>query len=309
MNKKTENNILYQLTGKHSFEETTVEELNHITASLPYFGPAQLLLAKKMQLSKNDGLQKQVQKTALHFSNPFWLHYQLIKDEWNNDKDEEALTGNSATTADVLEQKIAVIEEKPEEFLIQPIAESGPAHSENLHDTLTEETTSEENIDKREDAPEEINSLSSNEKMTGILAEQLAEFNKPVEENAEIRIETEPYYTVDYFASQGIKLQAIEDAKDKLTVKMRKFTDWLREMKRINPHPTDLGSDEATVHLIQDIAETSNISKEIITETMAEVLAKQGKLDKAIQVYIKLSFLNPSRSAYFVAKIRELKDI
>jgi hypothetical protein len=34
--------------------------------------------------------------------------------------------------------------------------------------------------------------------------------------------------------------------------------------------------------------------KYIITETMAEVVKKQGKKEKAIQLYQKLSFLNPS---------------
>jgi hypothetical protein len=46
-----------------------------------------------------------------------------------------------------------------------------------------------------------------------------------------------------------------------------------------------------------------------VTETMAEVLEKQGQLDKAIQLYIKLSFINPEKSAYFAAKIQQLKGI
>ena len=38
-------------------------------------------------------------------------------------------------------------------------------------------------------------------------------------------------------------------------------------------------------------------------------LEKQGKLDKAIQLYIKLSFLNTDKSAYFATKIQQLKGI
>ena len=41
---------------------------------------------------------------------------------------------------------------------------------------------------------------------------------------------------------------------------------------------------------------------------MAAVLAKQGKLAKAIELYQKLSLMNPSKSAYFAAKIEQLKD-
>ena len=42
---------------------------------------------------------------------------------------------------------------------------------------------------------------------------------------------------------------------------------------------------------------------------MAEVLVKQGKIDKAVQVYIKLSFLDPDKSAYFAKKIEQLKEM
>jgi hypothetical protein len=55
------------------------------------------------------------------------------------------------------------------------------------------------------------------------------------------------------------------------------------------------------------MAEHSNENEEIATEAMAEVLIKQGKPEQAIQIYEKLSFINPSKSAYFAAKIEELK--
>jgi hypothetical protein len=40
---------------------------------------------------------------------------------------------------------------------------------------------------------------------------------------------------------------------------------------------------------------------------MAEVWVKQGKLEKAIEVYHKLSLINPSKRAYFAAKLEILK--
>jgi hypothetical protein len=40
---------------------------------------------------------------------------------------------------------------------------------------------------------------------------------------------------------------------------------------------------------------------------MAEVLLKQGKKESAIEVYNKLSLLNPSKTPYFAAKIEAIK--
>ena len=115
----------------------------------------------------------------------------------------------------------------------------------------------------------------------------------------------ESYHTIDYFASQGIKLLQ-EELKDKLGKQLKSFTDWLRSMKRVGPvESTSL--DEITNQSIQRIAEHSVEEKEVLTEAMAEVWAKQGNNDKAIRVYEKLSLLNPTKSSYFARRIEQLK--
>ncbi|MFL5748636.1 MAG: hypothetical protein ACJ751_28445 [Niastella sp.] len=115
----------------------------------------------------------------------------------------------------------------------------------------------------------------------------------------------ESYHTIDYFASQGIKLLQ-EELKDKLGKQLKSFTDWLRSMKRVGPvESTSL--DEITNQSIQRIAEHSVEEKEVLTEAMAEVWAKQGNTNKAIRVYEKLSLLNPAKSPYFAGRIEQLK--
>ncbi|MDP4246357.1 MAG: hypothetical protein Q8932_10965, partial [Bacteroidota bacterium] len=47
--------------------------------------------------------------------------------------------------------------------------------------------------------------------------------------------------------------------------------------------------------------------REVLTETMAEVLAKQGMWQKAAEVYQKLSLLNPDKSAYFAGLIGQMQ--
>ena len=79
-------------------------------------------------------------------------------------------------------------------------------------------------------------------------------------------------------------------------------------MKRVNQNPADLGNDEAGESEVKNIAEHSNEPEEVVTEAMAEVLLKQGKPEQAIEIYQKLSFNNPSKTAYFAAKIEELKN-
>lgn len=149
----------------------------------------------------------------------------------------------------------------------------------------------------------------SNSKIANLLSTQLAEFKKPVKTEEKLQVESEPMHTIDYFASQGIKIDLSKIPQDKLTTQLRRFTDWLKYMKTDNPNPIDLGTHQDLEEAVELIAQTSNEPKEIVTETMAEVLQKQGQIDKAIQLYIKLSFLNPEKSAYFAAKIQHLKGI
>lgn len=80
-------------------------------------------------------------------------------------------------------------------------------------------------------------------------------------------------------------------------------------MRRINPHPNDLGTDPGKEQEVKGIAALSIEAREILTESMADVLVKQGKHDKAIQLYSKLSFLNPAKTAYFASKIIETSKL
>ncbi|MEP7258350.1 MAG: hypothetical protein ABI687_08180 [Flavitalea sp.] len=119
------------------------------------------------------------------------------------------------------------------------------------------------------------------------------------------------YHTIDYFASQGIKLQPADFTKDKLGQQLKSFTEWLRSMKKL-PAPAsgqeEINPDEATRRLqVTRIAEYSIQEKEILTEAMAEVWAKQGNREKAIAIYDKLSLQNPHKNAYFAAKVDQLK--
>lgn len=116
----------------------------------------------------------------------------------------------------------------------------------------------------------------------------------------------EPLYMTDYFASQGIKLSEDQLQKDQLGKQLRSFTEWLKTMKkspgyRLSEQQTPLDPN------VEKLAERSNVETDVITESMAEVLAEQGKSEKAIQIYEKLSLQFPAKSVYFARKISSLK--
>ena len=117
----------------------------------------------------------------------------------------------------------------------------------------------------------------------------------------------EPLHMTDYFASQGIKLSEEQQATDKLGKQLKSFTEWLKTMKKThgNTLPEHTAINDSAV---QQQAESSNQATEVITESMAEVFVQQGKTQKAIEIYQKLSLQNPGKNVYFAQKIESLKD-
>jgi len=117
----------------------------------------------------------------------------------------------------------------------------------------------------------------------------------------------EPYHTIDYFASQGIRFLQEENPTDRFGKQLKSFTDWLKAMKKLPQLPLPVERNEVEEAKIEKIAASSIEEKDVVTEAMAEVLAKQGLIQNAIETYLKLSLLNPFKIAYFAAKIEELK--
>ncbi len=121
-------------------------------------------------------------------------------------------------------------------------------------------------------------------------------------------ISFEPYHTIDYFASQGIKFISEEKPADRFGQQLRSFTDWLKAMKRLPEAEVTKLSDLPSEEKVQQLASHSLNEKEIVTETMAEVWLKQGNKEKAIEIYNKLSLLDPPKSAYFASLAEQLKN-
>ena len=117
----------------------------------------------------------------------------------------------------------------------------------------------------------------------------------------------EPYHMIDYFASQGINLILEDHPTDQFGRQLKSFTNWLKVMKRLPGQTVIEKTDEREAERIRRFAASSIEERDILTETMAEVLAKQGMYENAIALYQKLSLIYPPKSAYFASRIEQLK--
>jgi hypothetical protein len=368
---KTSEKALNYLTGTTNLAAVNVDDLQRLVAESPYFPVSQFLLAKKLKAENEQEYVLQVQKTALYFSNPYWLQFQLTEDDAGQNDDLFDIAENPSKTFKPT-QPLELEDQPTEDLALDNVGEDNEAleafvetivTNAAVTDDTTDEnvsTTSTHTIDDIAQAAEptdpvlqehlspetELEVIELKEEMAGVthasneLTETFLEETgnasqkdePPADEhdrmfqnikamldasseeadadtkNATIPID--PYYTIDYFASQGIKLELDQNPQDQLGQNLKKFTHWLRHMKKLGPEDaTETINRTETDADIQQIADSSNTVREIVTEAMASVLEKQGKNDKAVELYSKLSFLNPHKSAYFTNKIKKLKGI
>lgn len=290
----TQEKTLFHLSGKLDLSQLKAGTLQQVAEEYPYFAPAQYFLASKLGIEKNELSLAQARKANLYFPGPYWLNYQLQHGLKNT-----AEPKVSALPLTVVPDGMAVPTVEAVKEIMRKIDRSEEIQKEEEEEPLPEGAETDSPIETDE----------SDSKIAGILSGQLAEFKKPLAADAKLEIEQEKQrlHTIDYFASQGIKIDLSSIPQDKLTRHLLKFTDWLKQIKQVNP--SELSANLEMEKAVAETAKTSNETKEILTETMAEVLIKQGQTDKAIQLLIKLSFLNPEKSSYFAAKIEQLKGI
>jgi len=142
------------------------------------------------------------------------------------------------------------------------------------------------------------------------------------QEETETTLTFQPLYTDDYFAYKKLKEpDQADDLNEKGAAEMRSFTDWLREMKQgfaqkankdwyheqLTRSYTD--TDPEVSETVEKMAmESITLNDDIVSETLAEIWARQRQYQTAIQIYQKLSLLNPNKSTYFAQKIQELQS-
>lgn len=96
-----------------------------------------------------------------------------------------------------------------------------------------------------------------------------------------------------------------EAAQDRTTRQSRLIDDFLKEpVERIAPSPARPIS-QTEARLIEEKSVSEN--DDILTETLAAIYLKQGKTEKAVNIFKKLSLKYPEKSAYFASRIAEIQ--
>jgi hypothetical protein len=300
---------LTQQLFQKSIADCSVEELENLAKDYPYFAPAQYILLAKLKDADDNGYQSQLQKAILYYHDPIAFDYFLNKEDFDID-----FTSVEVPEAVPAEKEIEVSSEQEIEKEINEEKFSELKEPELSNEIQTEPSNEIkkpgeiiiENPSGEESAPEEIEREEASKAAISERIETIPAMTAEANQT-DTGLVFEPYHTVDYFASQGIKLSQEEVSKDKFGKQLKSFTEWLKTMKRLPAAEQVKSLEPGSEQKIENLAAHSVEGEEVYTETMAEVWERQGNREKAMEVYNKLSLLNPSKRAYFAAKIDSLK--
>jgi tetratricopeptide (TPR) repeat protein len=347
------------LTGKEKLEDCSESELRKMVRLYPFFGPAQLLLARKTKDGQDEEAKEIESNAALFVPNALWFG-RLMSNQVNEtlaDYTEtiphETILEEPATVEEVVEQSATVTEEHKEEIVgtvfteetvleepfteeevIEQVSEAPEVEEQDEMDDVIEEAVQEESFVAKEDVVEQTfqspveeeqdlsEDFTANQSgsitVEDIVKEKMPELEglppiptfkiEPLEPG-KMELSFEPYHTVDYFASQGIRFRDDEKPKDRLSLQLKSFTEWLKTLKKAPEAEIPAAATRQEEKKVEQMAQVSIADPAVVTEAMAEVWEKQGNTIKAIELYKKLSLLDPDKNAYFASKIEHLKQL
>ena len=302
MTKETDYLIQSMFEGEN-LEEIRLDELRSHTEKYPYSSIIQFLYTCKLKSIYHIDYPESVTKTAIFFNDPYWLNFQLSED---TERGHIKKNGYEYNLQERIENAGSSEESNPLTETTWKDEDGFEFDAENSEKTAVKTDVSIIKVPHFSELNDEIPHIADENVQIGLenISFPQLQVSDTISYSDEL-IPIEPYHTVDYFASQGIKLSQSFD-KDELGSKVKSFTAWLRTMKKLQPEDQGNKDKEISGYLLHKAEQSSKV--EVITEAMAEVYLKQGLKDKAIEVYNKLSLQNPANTHIFAAKISLIKE-
>lgn len=255
------------------------------------------------------------------------LDFEAVVDDWG-----KTVTPDAAATAPTAEQEDewadeedtgSVSEQVAAAYMHEPpVAESAPEPAENVQEPVAAGTPEHTEHAASQAAGQQPEAPAQPHASEAAAEEPLKIFPLEIPEE-ETTLTFQPLYTDDYFAYKKLKEpEQADDLNEKGAAEMRSFTDWLREMKQGFAQKANrdwyheqlsrsyVDADPEVSETVEKMAmESITLNDDIVSETLAEVWARQRQYKTAIQIYQKLSLLNPGKSTYFAQKIQELRTL
>jgi hypothetical protein len=297
---------------------TSVEEAKEIASLKAQFPYSQLLQTLAARVSKDHGFQHQ--QRDLQFAAVYAADRALLKEiitatpeepvnqvisKHVNANEQVASTIDSIDVADVVMDDLERLSKLKNSF-------------ENLFMDYPKSTKGNEDI-TADVTPSEKIFTADNPEITKSKKERIIEMAKAVSNvgtaddgvNDESSFQKKKFHRVDKHGHPADKLIAeIQHSKDEISPeneRQKHQIEMINQFIRIQPSISSLKDRGPSAIGDLNPVKSGEFGDHIVSETLVEILIKQGKKDKAIEILKKLIWKYPQKKAYFASQIEDLK--
>ncbi|MGD1890881.1 MAG: hypothetical protein ACFB15_09850 [Cyclobacteriaceae bacterium] len=218
----------------------------------------------------------------------------LISEEVTTSTDQTTIESEETTAAS--EETTTEVEEAPVESETTEDFSSGVANHDEEEEMVYREL--EENLRRLRKAKEESQAEEEDKK-------KIAEPTEVPSNAVQSNVSAHSPLLLDY-------LHGVEPvSSERLGIHQQKQNELINKFVNSDTSPVD----RFRPVLLQDDVESEDLSEgsstyndELVTENLAEIMLRQGKRGKAIEIYQQLMLKNPEKKAYFAEKIDHLKE-
>jgi len=305
--------FLAALQSPKALQTQSKKEWDALATKYPFAASIQLLRFQK----KESLTASEKRKLLLHFDHPLHLALQLAKGKEAVEVKQEVVEESANAkkmrlgAAGKLAEKAAVAKEEVEEATPDKTVEVQP---------IVEESKSSKVVENKSNIQVDTEPMQPKESTTE--DKDVLQLIKELPEENPISASTK----VEEVQQKEAIAEKEEDPGDLMV--MMSFTDWLQYFKAKKENEAEdkkgrdairsawqkeklaeaMDDEEDVVpdEIFEKAMKSVSFGDGLVTEPLAELYVQQGKTEKAIELYKKLSLLNPEKSTYFASRIKDL---
>lgn len=320
MNKKR---LIELIQHPEKINQKDVQELEDLVREYPYFQNAYFLIAKGNGQLKSLGTSASIQRAAVFAPDRTQLKKYLTdlpqqkaketKEETIDagqaisSEDQEPVFAFTIQESELISFDVVVEEESDSEKLMEELR----ANLKKLHNTKEELATAEKDFKKQQDKNKEPKAPVK-KKAVSKTAPAVAPKVKPETSSKKKQVEKKPSPKAKPKASKPEPPKVEEKAKveKKSPVKGLPKEEQIKIIEQFiesSPQIPKVAHGTITEAHHDDLSSQIKYDMEdFITENLAIIMEKQGKTDKAIEIYNKLIWKFPQKKAYFATQIEKI---
>lgn len=336
--------ISEMLEQPQNLTEVDVASIKELTQAFPYFVPARYMQAA--QEHKDSQFAPEMVNRMQLFSGNWMFYNQFLQDSIGGKEVEFTTVHEAAPVIEEEPIVNEVVADEPifnttaTDVVEEVEEEEAPVNTGFIRGKKKDKPVDAKQEEAQPQPDEAVTDIIEEPIAEPSVAEATEEIQEEEEEKDNKENLIPPIYTEDYFLHQGLHVSnelpediigsttpTEEDEEQALMVVMS-FSDWLmfykkkkqqeeeeeqdqRELKSMwQKQKLAAAMEEENEEIPENVFEmaVNSISNEdnLVSESLAQVMVKQGRYDRAVEMYKKLSLLKPQKKAYFARKIEDI---